>query len=229
MGLESFKRYQDLCKRNYFPQRIGFGPKPGGEKVVGGDINRLNARVRLAQDFQAMTLHGYGEEATLGYNGYLQVFLTHSALERFMEIYGIKHISGLSEMLMPHDPEKVVEGFFDLDRDGKLCDFLCTHIDQRGKKIKDGLIACKCGESANIAFISAAVRHIFAHGTLAANANGVNPRKVNKACMLVSDFLLRFMDAEFTKTIDACCKRIADKQADRRSDEASEAGENQVA
>lgn len=84
MGLESFKRYQDLCKRNFFPPRIGFGPKPTGDKVAGGDINRLNARVRLAKDFQAMTLDSYSDEATLGYTGYLQVFLTHSALERFM-------------------------------------------------------------------------------------------------------------------------------------------------
>lgn len=209
MGLESFKRYQDLCKRNHFPQRIGFGPEATGDKVVGGDINRLNARVRLAKDFQTMTLDGYSEEATLGYSGYLQVFLTHSALEQFMEIYGIKHVSGLSDLLVyPYGPEKVVKEFFDFDKDDKLYNFLC---ERTGKTIKEGLTVCKRGESTNVAYISAAVRHIFAHGHLTANVNGVNPRKIHASCISVSDFLLRFMDAEFTKKIDACYERIRAK------------------
>ena len=215
MGLESFKRYQDLCKRNYFPKRIGFGPTPTGDKVVGGDINRLNARVRLAKDFKTMTLDGYSEEATLGYSGYLQVFLTHSALERFMEIYGIKYVSGMSDFLAPHKPEKIVKGFFDTDKDDKLYDALCKYIDSRGKKIEEGLTMCKRGESMNVAYVSAAVRHIFAHGHLAASANGVNPKNINKACVSVSDFLLRFIDAEFTRKIDDCEQRIRSKGESR--------------
>lgn len=211
MGLESFKRYQDLCKQNYFPQRIGFGPKPDGEKVVGGDINRLNARVRLAKDFQVMTLDGYSEEATLGYTGYLQVFLTHSALERFMEIYGVKHVSELYELLAPYGPEKAINEFFDFDKQDKLYSFLCERIDKRGRKIEEGLTQCKRSESANVAYISAAVRHIFAHGHL--NANGINPKSVNKACTSMSDFLLRFMDAEFTRKIEACHHRIEAKNS----------------
>lgn len=213
MGLESFKRYQDLCKRNYFPQRIGFGPKPTGEKVVGGDINRLNARVRLAQDFQAMVLDGYGEDTTLGYNGYLQVFLTHSALERFMEIVPCRNLGDLMPLMEPYAPDAIVREFFDMDGNGKLYAFLYDKIDK--DKLKNGLEECQTGESANIARVSAAIRHIFAHGHLTANVRGVNPKNVNKACMLVSDFLLRFINAEFTRQIDACHDRIRDKEAAR--------------
>ncbi len=215
MGLESFKRYQDLCNQDYYPPRIGFGPKPDGGKVTGGDVNRLNARINLAKSFQGIQLVGISEKTVAGYDAFFQVFLTHSALEGFMKLHAVKHVSGLSDLLMPHDPEKVVRAFFDLDRKGKLCDFLCKHIDSKGKKIRDGLLDCKSGEDTNPAFISAAIRHIFAHGHLTANANGINPKNVNKACMLVSDFLLRFMDAEFTKTIDACYDRIAAKEAAR--------------
>lgn len=220
MGLGSFKRYQDLCKRNYFPSRIGFGPKVTDAKekdgrVRGGDINRLNSRVRLAKDFQAMALDGYSEEATLGYNGYLQVFLTHSALERFMEIYGIRKsdYDALSPLMAPYGPERIVEDFFARDNESKLYDALLEKIDSA--RLKDGFSKCKSGESANVARISAAIRNIFAHGHLTAHAKGVDPKKVNGACMLVSDFLLRFMDAEFTKTIDACYDRIAAKEAPR--------------
>jgi hypothetical protein len=128
-----------------------------------------------------------------------------------MKLYDVKHVSGLSEMLIPHGPEPVVEGFFDLDNNDRLYNFLCTHIDVRGKKIKEGLTQCKLGESTNISYISAAIRHIFAHGYLTATADRINPKSVNKACMIVSDFLLRFMDAEFTRKIDACYERINSK------------------
>lgn len=211
MGLESFKRYQGLCKRGYFPQRIGFGPKPTRDRVKGGDINRLNARVRLAKDFQAITLDGYSEETALGYNGFLQVFLTHSALERFMEIYGKKHVSDLNDLLAPHNPEKAVKDFFEFDKNDKFYNALYQHIDSRGKKIEEGLTKCKRGECTNVAYVSAAVRHIFAHGHLAANANSVNPKSINRACMSMSEFLLRFMDAEFTRKIDDCYERIHSK------------------
>jgi hypothetical protein len=42
------------------------------------------------------------------------------------------------------------------------------------------------------------VRHIFAHGHLAANSYGINPNHVAAACGTISDFLLDFMDSDFT-------------------------------
>lgn len=210
MGLESFKRYQDLCKRNYFPPRIGYGPKVTGDKVVGGDINRLNARVRLARDCGGMKLESYDEKTTIGYDGFLQVFLTHSALERFMEINALKNYDELFPLMAPYDPGKIIEEFFEGDSKDKLYGFLLEKIDS--EKLKKGFSKCKRRESANVARISAAVRNIFAHGHLAANANGINPRRIYASCMSVSDYLLRFMDAEFTKTIDTCYERIAAKE-----------------
>lgn len=209
MGLESFKRYQDLCKRNYFPPRIGFGPKATGEKVVGGDINRLNARVRLAKDCGGMKLESYDEKTAIGYDGFLQVFLTHSALERFMEINALKNYDELFPLMAPYGPEKVVESFFDGDDKDKLYDFLLEKIDR--EKLRKGFRMCKRRESANVARISAAIRNIFAHGHLAANTNQVNTRKIHASCVSVSDFLLRFMDAEFTRKIDDCYERIRSK------------------
>lgn len=207
MGLESFGKFQQLRKRDYVPSRIGFDPK-----VTSGAINRLNARINVAKSFRGIELEGIKQETVDGYSAFFQVFLTHSALEQFTKLYGIKNVGGLSEYLTAYGPEKVVTEFFELDEKCKLYKFLCTHIDERGKKIEEGLTMCKHGESTNLAYISAAVRHIFAHGHLSANADGINPRKVHKACMSVSDFLLRFMDAEFTKKIDTCYERIRDKE-----------------
>ena len=202
MGLENFKRYQELNKRNYFPPRIGFGPR-----VTGGDINRLNARIRLAKSFRGINLEGYPDKTVAGYDAFFQVVLTHSALERFVEITGHpKNLDTLAELMLPLGPEKVAEGFFTRDSKGRLYGFLCERITDKKLKAKFG--ACRSGESANVAHISAVIRHIFAHGYLCANANGVNPRDVHASCNSVSDFLLRFMDAEFTRKIDACYDRI---------------------
>jgi hypothetical protein len=52
-----------------------------------------------------------------------------------------------------------------------------------------------------IAYLSASIRHIFAHGHLTAHANGINPRKVYKLCTRLSNFIVDFMDAEFTNKI----------------------------
>ncbi len=140
--------------------------------------------------------------------------MTHSALERFVEIHGqSKNLDTLADLMLPHGSEKVVEEFFVKDRKGRLCDFLSERVTDKDLKAKFG--ACRSGESTNVAHVSAVIRHIFAHGYLCANANGINPRAVNSSCMSVSDFLLRFMDAEFTREIDACFERMQAKEAAR--------------
>lgn len=212
MGLESFGRFQQLRRHEYVPSRIGFS-----SGVDSGTINRLHARINVAKSFRGIELEGINEKTVQEYSAFFQVFLTHSALEQSMKLYGIKNVSGLSEFLAPYSPEKVVAEFFELDEKYKLYKFLCKHIDVRGKKVEEGLTMCKRGESTNVAYVSAAVRHIFVHGHLSANADGINPRKVYKACISVSDFLLRFMDAEFTKKIDACYERIRAKEEVRQS------------
>ena len=187
---------------------MGFGPK-----VYRGEINRLNARVNLAKSFRGIKLEGVKEKTVAGYDAFFQVFLTHSALERFMKVHGIKNVGDLTDLLEPYAPGEVVGEFFELDGKSKLFDFLCKHIDEKGKRTKEGLTSCKRGESTNVAYVSAAIRHIFAHGHLTANADDINPWKVQNACTPVSDFLLRFIDAEFTRKIDDCYERIRPEEA----------------
>lgn len=206
MGLESYKRYQDLNDIDYFPKRIGFAPG-----VEGGDINRLNARINLAKSFQGLKLDGIGENTVMGYNALFQIVLTHSVLERFAEIFGhSRNFDTMSKPMLAYGSESVVANFFAKDKKGRLFDFLSKRTTDKNLKAK--FADCQSGESSNVAHISVVVRHIFAHGHLCANVSGMSPRAVHAACMSVSDFLLRFMDAEFTCKIDACYARIAEKQ-----------------
>ena len=62
-----------------------------GFKCKAGDINEFANRVRLVRSFRGLQLDGYADETVAGYNAFLLIFLTHSALERFSEIFGVKN------------------------------------------------------------------------------------------------------------------------------------------
>ena len=91
-----------------------------------------------------------------------------------------------------------VEKFLAGDKDRLLFDFLHKRVN---KDLKQHLTSIYAGEDENVAQISASIRHIFAHGILTAYANDIKPKVVNKLCMELSDFLLDFMDNEFTKKV----------------------------
>jgi hypothetical protein len=195
MGFSSFKDFQDLLSRGYVPKRIGF-PK----KVEAGDINRLNTRIRIAREFDSIIIRGLGPETTLGYEAFFRVFLTHSALERFLDVFGYK-LELIEAKLAPYAPEEVLSIIEKRDAKRKLYDFIARRLTT--KKIAAGFADCYEGRCKNTSYISAAIRHTFAHGHLSAQANGINPRNVHKICSALSSHLISFMDSEFTARIEA--------------------------
>jgi hypothetical protein len=204
MGFSSFKDFQSLLSRGYVPKRIGF-PKT----VDAGKINRLNTRIRIAREFESITIRGLGPETTLGYEAFFRVFLTHSALERCLEVFGYK-MDEIEDKLAPYAPEEVLSIIEKRDAKRKLYDFLAPRLDN--KKLAAKFTECYEGRCKNTSYISAAIRHIFAHGHLSAQANGINPRNVHKICSSLSSHLISFMDSEFTARIEAG-KAKADREA----------------
>jgi len=197
MGFKSYRSFQDLLKRRYFPIRIGF---PKG--VEAGDITRINARVRIARDFESVVINGLGKESILGYGAFFKVFLTHSALEQFVKIIGYKDIYKIPEgILETYGAKEVFETIQKWDAKRKLFDFIHSQLDS--KKLQSNLTACYNGECKNTAYVSAAIRHTFAHGHLSATANRINPKSMYKICSALSTHLLEFMDHEFTIRIEA--------------------------
>ena len=81
----------------------------------------------------------------------------------------------------------------------RLYDFLQKHLERN--KLKQELAACREGNERSVICLSSALRHIFAHGHLSAHSNGISPHKVDKACEVVSEFLLTFMGTDFTARI----------------------------
>jgi len=201
MGLTSFKTFHSLPQR-FKPQTIGFAcEKPG-------TINRLSARMGLAKSFRGIQLEGYKERTVRGYNALFRVFLTHSALECFCDVYGYstkwpKMGEHLAPVIAPYGPALVMRIFRENDRDAKFYTFLQEHL--TAKTLRKNLKDCKEGRSENVITVSAAIRHVFAHGVLTANANDMNPGAAHEIGTALADFLFSVMDAEFTKTITAYC------------------------
>ncbi len=200
MELQGFAKFHQLLKLGSNPSSIGFGPK-----VRAGDIIRFASRVRLAKNFKGINLEGYSQETNYGYDAFFLVFLTHSALERFLEINSLK-LDALDSLMAPYNPEKVIQKFVEKDKKGLLYNFLYEKIND--KKLKVKLSDCRSYNSTNVAYISASIRHIFAHGHLCAHSNDVNPKNVYSICTSISDFLLTFMDAEFAKKIEEYYSKV---------------------
>ncbi|MBO3463281.1 hypothetical protein G7B40_037825 [Aetokthonos hydrillicola Thurmond2011] len=200
MELKSFDKFHQLRKLDHDLSSIGFC-----SEVRTGDINRFASRIRLAKNFRGINLEGYSQETNSGYDAFFLVFLTHSALEVFMEINSLK-LDMLTPLMTPYNSEKVIREFVEKDKQGLLYDFLYKKLVD--KKLKVKLSDCRSYKSTNVAHISASIRHIFAHGHLCAHSNGINPKNVYSICVSISEFLLNFMDAEFTKKVEEYYKKV---------------------
>jgi hypothetical protein len=85
MELQGYAKFHQLLKLDPDLSSIGFG-----SKIRVGDIIRFASRVRLAKNFKGIHLEGYSQETNDGYDAFFLVFLTHSALERFLEINSLE-------------------------------------------------------------------------------------------------------------------------------------------
>jgi hypothetical protein len=168
-----------------------------GLKATGGEVVRWVSRVRLARNFRGLQVDDFSEVTLQGYNAFFRVFLTHSALELYLPIVGMTNADVITA-LQPYNPELPIKQFFALDRSGRLFEFLRSRLNT---KLQASLTAAREGTSSDVTCLAASVRHIFVHGHLAAHSNDIKPKQISRACEIVSDFLLDFMDSDFTRRI----------------------------
>lgn len=208
MGLTAFATFQALLKNGHSSKNMGF-------QATNGHVTVFANRMRVARSFRGIQLDGYSPATTLGYNAFFQVFLTHSALECYAQLIGADPAYGLpiADAIQRYAPEPVIQTLLHNDPDGRMCSFVSRKL--KAKTLQKIIQACQRGESTNVAGLSAAIRHIFAHGELTAHANRVNPRRAHVICLAISDFLLDFMDREFTRQIDEYCRTTGFEQRPR--------------
>ena len=211
MGLEGFARYQELHQLDFYPQMMGYQ-----ERKAGSIINTLHARMRIAKAFQGMHLQGYSEDTVNGYNSIFQLFLTYSAFEKFLALHSLRYPSNVTEeWLAPYSPETVAQEIRLHDKNWKFINFLDEHLQ---RMLKEQVQAFKHGETDNVIFVAAAIRHVFAHGHLTAYAKDTRPKIVKAICDSLSDFLLNFIDTEFSQNIERFYEQEKGKGLTRRID-----------
>lgn len=169
-----------------------------------GELSRWAARFRLAKSFQGLDL---GNEYTstktpLLYSAIVRIFLVYSAFETYCRAIGlnpskeilvkpIQDTLGQSNIILSirnHDPQNL------------LFRFLLQHLtNQPLKQMMSNFIE---GEDVNVSFLAKCVRHVFAHGVLAANSSGLSAEKFDKISMIISTFLLDCMDKDFESKIN---------------------------
>ena len=148
-----------------------------GFKGSAGDVVRLSNRIRVVKSFRGIDLEGFEARTRKGYEALMLVFLTHSALEQYLRLTK-QEIEHLESLHRSRGSEQLLADIFDSeDPKGKLFDFLHARLKH---KVKQDLTACGDRKSCNVAFVSAAIRHIFAHGYLTANPNEMKPEPVQR-------------------------------------------------
>jgi len=193
-ALSAYKQFHDLYQANDKDlAKLGF-------TCWFNEINEFNNRYRLARSFEGLKLKDYTKKTAQGYNAFLRVFLTHSTLEKFIDILNFKSPGALGLVFEAYQPQIIIDGFVKGDSNRLLYGFLIRKLDN--KKLIKHLEEIYNGNEHNPALLSAAIRHTFAHGHLTANANGIAPSRVKKLCDPLSTFLLDFMDVEFSKKIN---------------------------
>jgi hypothetical protein len=197
MATQGYGIFINLLYRGYTPEQMGL-------KGSAGDVTRWSTRYKLARNFRGLDVDDFTKQTLEGYNAFLQVFLTHSALERYLCLVGLSECEVETAFIEPR-PDDVVPQFFSHDGEGKLFEFLCKRLNP---KLKARLAECRGGTCRNVAVLSSSIRHIFAHGHLSANASDIKPARLAKACTLVSEYLLDNMDADFRRRMLEFAERI---------------------
>lgn len=165
---------------------------------------RFCNRYRIAKSFKSIELEGYSQNTVDGYSGLFRAFLAFSAYELFWEVIGESQHSIPPTM----DKERcrlLWKHFEEHDPDGVFLGFL---IEKVNDSLRGRLKALKNGDTLQVVYLVAAVRHIFGHGHLSAQPKGSDPSKIAEACNLLFDFIVEYMDQRFTALVERCSKNI---------------------
>ena len=172
---------------------------PAGAEFFGfvcalPDVNRFAARYRAASAFRGITLEGYSAATAAGYGEFTRLLLTYSAFEVFLHIAG-KTQATIGPELDAAGAVDVLDRLRAIDCDGKFYEFLYERVNAPHKRELENYVA---NDPCNLAYLASAIRHIFAHGWLTPNAGGGEAATAAQLSRELSQFLLFFMDQQFT-------------------------------
>ncbi len=155
------------------------------------EVNRFQARYRLARAFRGLILEGYSEPTKSGYEGLTKVTLYWSAFEQMLNALNTHERKIVDTYNYVSDLARIEH----IDRERRLFGFVRGKVNRRDLRTRlDEYIANGKG---SVLLLSKCVRHIYLHGHLTANVRGLSPHDIQSICEFLCDVLLRVMDDEF--------------------------------
>jgi hypothetical protein len=186
MGIKGYGLFDKMVKKGHSTSDMGLKGNPG-------DVTRFSYRLRIAKAFRGLILNDVAPRTVKGYDAFTLIFLVHSALEQYLVITKQK-LHDIEKAHMSNQSSVLIAEFFASDRNGKLHSFLMRRLNEY---FKTKMTECKAGKCYNVGVISGSIRHIYVHGHLAANSNGINPIQVHRICQKIATYLFDYMDNEF--------------------------------
>ncbi|MFM2083708.1 MAG: hypothetical protein RLY95_526 [Pseudomonadota bacterium] len=161
------------------------------------DVNRFAARFRAANTFRGISLEGYSAATASGYAALCRVLFVYSAFETFLDVIGSSQ-AAIGPNLQAHGAIELLNKLRATDTENRFYLFIQQRVNPtHGRELQNYFNDDPC----NVAYLASAIRHIFAHGWLTPNAGGGEASAAANVCDAVCDFLLSFMDAQFTDRI----------------------------
>ncbi len=165
-------------------------------------LPRWSARFRLAKSFKAMDL---GDEYAPSntprlYSSITRIFLVYSAFETYCGIFAqaLGDEAKVKQMQDQRSQHLTIQRVRELDPEYDLPKFLMPHLNPKLKRTMQGFMD---GQAVSVSFLAKCIRHIFAHGILAAHSSGLSARKFEQISQVIADFLLDCMDEDFDQRV----------------------------
>ncbi len=164
------------------------------------DFYRFVNRFRLAVCFGGLTLHGFTEETSVGYDALTRSFFLWSAFERYADLandrppyralfahHPRRHIRELAANCRRLDPDHLLTGFL------RRQSILPVH-ESYLQKYQDG-------HDFSVLTLAASMRHIFAHGHLTAHPNGLPAANLANISLSLGNFFTHFIQSDFARRL----------------------------
>ena len=161
------------------------------------EVNRFAARFRAANAFRGISLEGYSASTASGYASLCRVLFVYSAFEAFLDVIGSTQ-AAIGPDLQAHGAIELLNNLRASDTENRFYLFIQQRVNPiHQRELQNYFNDDPC----NVAYLASAIRHIFAHGWLTPNAGGGEASSAASVCNAVCDFLLSFMDAQFSVRI----------------------------
>ena len=162
------------------------------------DFYRFTNRLRLAINFREVIIEEYDQPTVDGYGALTKLFLTWSTFEMYCELCGKKYHEMFHNYPKRHTHE-LANAYWDYDSQGVLIDFLIDQTEIHGQNYY--LKQFDEGNNLRVITVAACMRHIYAHGHLTANPQGLTAEETSKICNLFTDFIHTFIRADFQRRV----------------------------